>query len=52
MKTAQLLQCYVYYKIKIDIKFRVHGTFLEQPSSGTLKIEKLEKKNNLKFWEQ
>jgi len=25
-----------------DIKFSVHGTFLEYPSSGTLKIERFE----------
>ena len=26
----------------VDIKFSVHDTFLESPSSGTLKIERLE----------
>ena len=26
----------------VDIKFSAHDTFLEKPSSGTLKIERLE----------
>jgi hypothetical protein len=26
----------------VDVKFRVHDTFLEQPLSGTLKIDRLE----------
>jgi hypothetical protein len=30
----------------VDIKFSAHDAFLEQPSSGTLKIERLKNQNN------
>ena len=33
---------------RYDIKFNVHDTFLEYPSSGTLKIEKIESQIILK----
>jgi len=36
----------------VDIKFSAHDTFLEEPSLGTLKIERLESQIILKFWEQ
>ena len=40
-----VIMCFVIYilcsKI-VDIKFSAHDTFLEKPSSGTLKIERLE----------
>jgi len=33
--------------IKVDTKSSAHDAFLEHPSSGTFKIERLESKNNL-----
>jgi len=35
----------------VDIKFSVHDAFLELPSSGTVKVERLENKIILKFLE-
>ena len=35
-------------KKKVDIKFSAHDAFLESPSSGTLKIERLESQIILK----
>ena len=36
------IRIYPYNNKNVDIKLSAHDTFLEQPSSGTLKIEKLE----------
>jgi hypothetical protein len=35
-----------------DIKCSAHDSFLELPSSGTLKVERLKSEQNLKSWEQ
>jgi hypothetical protein len=36
----------------VYINISAHGAFLDYPSAGTLKIERLENQKPLKFWEQ
>jgi hypothetical protein len=52
-----VIMCLVIYILctkNVDIKFSAHDTFLEKPSSGTLKIERLEsgiiKKCSEQYW--
>ena len=39
LTNVEIIQCTI---TNVDIKFRVHDTFLEYPSSGMLKVERLE----------
>jgi hypothetical protein len=48
LKTDEEHEPIVYSSIfcnkKVDIKFRVHDAFMEQPSTGTLKAKKMKAK--------
>jgi hypothetical protein len=39
-------------KKNVDIKFSAYDAFMEEPSSGTIKVERLKAKHFQGLWEQ